>query len=212
MASYPPKKFSNTDLPQALEIAEATKFATLVHAGDAGLITCHLPMTVVWEAETVSFVGHIVRSNPLYDVLSGGAVNARLIFQPAQGYVSPSLYGEKAVTGKVVPTWNYVAAHFDGVAELCADEQALMETLNRQTQDYERAHGGDWKVDDAPDAYIASLLKAIAGISFRVETSVNIQKLSQNKPDDIPRISQWLEDTQPTGASIAHWMKRFHNV
>lgn len=59
--------------------------------------------------------GHFARANPQWKALANGA-EALVIF--AGRYVSPGFYPSKAEHGKVVPTWNYVAVHAYGTAEV----------------------------------------------------------------------------------------------
>ena len=58
---------------------------------------------------------HVARANPLWRNLGNGA-SVLTIFQDAGGYITPSWYASKKETGKVVPTWNYVAVHVEGSA------------------------------------------------------------------------------------------------
>lgn len=211
MASYPPQSISTRSLDAALEIAKVCKFATIIHAQNSALTTVHVPLTVHEGTGGPILVGHVARNNPLQEILQAGPVTVRLIFLPAEGYVSPGVYAEKARSGKVVPTWNYVAAHLDGELSLAGERQALLQTLDRQTDDYEGATGGDWRVGDAPAEYIDALTKAIVAIRFTPESSLGIEKVSQNRPDDIAAITDWLEASASPARSMAYWMKRQHD-
>jgi len=166
MNSYPPQQFAVHALDAAARIARICKFATIIHSDGGVVTTVHVPLTAVDSPSGTRFVGHIARNNPLLDILQAGDASVRMIFLPAEGYVSPQVYAEKANSGKVVPTWNYVAAHLDGDLTLVEGVAELLQTLNTQTADYEAANGGDWKVGDAPDDYIAAMSKAIVAIAF----------------------------------------------
>ncbi len=62
-------------------------------------------------------VGHVAKSNPVWKLPMRG--EALAIFSGPEAYVTPSAYPSKKESGKVVPTWNYVAVHAHGViAEL----------------------------------------------------------------------------------------------
>lgn len=207
--TYPPSKFARDDQAEAVRIAVATRFATLVAVRADALLTVHLPLTLVEQsADEARFVGHLLRSNPLFAAMQGGRVGLRAMFLPAQGYVSPSVYAEKALSGRVVPTWNYVAAHLDGEAWL-SEDAALRETLELQAADYEAASGGTWRVADAPEDFIDGLARAIAGFSFVARQFRAIRKLSQNRPPaDRAAVAGWLADSRPKASEIAWWMQR----
>ena len=167
---YPPARYFHSGLDVALDVADATKFATIVTIDGGSILPVHVPLSRrpddVWrDADRPEFVGHIMTKNPLFDLLKKGDVPATIIFQPAAGYVSPGIYDEKQRSGKVVPTWNYVAAHFEGLLHLEAGEGALRRILRSQIADYEGAVGGTWTIDDAPTDYIDKMTSAIAGFS-----------------------------------------------
>ena len=57
--------------------------------------------------------GHVARANPQWSDIDD-TVAALAVFQGPQHYVAPSWYPIKRETGRVVPTWNYVAVHVMG--------------------------------------------------------------------------------------------------
>ncbi len=97
---YPSPNFSEKSLDVALDVASLTKFSTIVTlAGDA-ILPIHVPLTLLpregWEdSDKPEFVGHVIRNNPLYELLRESDQPATVIFQPAAGYVSPRIYAEK---------------------------------------------------------------------------------------------------------------------
>ena len=205
---YPPQRFSHTDLNEAVAMGGLVRFATIVTLKGTDILTVHVPLTRVEGGHQPEFVGHVARGNPLYAAMADGALPARLIFQPADGYVSPRTYGEKARSGKVVPTWNYVAVHLDGVLRPEDGEGALRRILDLQTTDYEGDGADAWALDDAPSDYIETMAVAIAGFSFQPSAGRVIKKLSQNKPGDRQGITAWLENSRAPHSSIEYWMKR----
>lgn len=205
---YPPAKFSERGLEAAVAIAREVAFATVVVTRGDDAVTVHAPFTASGAGSPATFIGHILRSNPLAAVLAAGETPARLIFLAAQGYVSPSVYREKRASGKVVPTWNYVAAHLDGTLRAVPEADGLRDILAAQVADYEGRVGSDWRLSDAPADYRATLMRAILGLTFEASAGLAITKLSQNRPDDLEAVTRWLEDTRPQSAEIAYWMRR----
>ena len=209
---YPPATFSSADLDQALEIARRTKFSTLATYHDAEIVIVHIPVTLVERTsedsqQDVKFLGHIMKTNPFYDLLAAGDIDAKMTFLPANGYISPSVYAEKRVSGKVVPTWNYVAAHFNGSMHLEDELHSLRHILDAQTKDFEEMVSSAWQVSDAPSDYIGTLSKSIAGFSFKVSSWNSVRKLSQNKPDERASVAQWVAEVQTPYSSLSSWMQ-----
>ena len=88
--------------------------ATLVTHGPAGFTTSILPMLFsAADGDLGTLRGHLARPNPQWAAAAEGSAAAVAIFHGPDAYVSPGWYAEKARTGRVVPTWNYVvvAAH-----------------------------------------------------------------------------------------------------
>ena len=160
---YPPEPFSSEDLEQAIVVAERVKFAS-IHPVDGTLCDpVFAPFVSVGSTTKAVFQGHLVRSNPLLEPLMDGPLNCRLVFQAADGYVSPSVYEETPRSGKVVPTWNYVAAQFLGTLEKVPDDQ-LLPLLENQVDEFERCQSSDWRLSDAPPDYIDEMSRAVCGI------------------------------------------------
>jgi transcriptional regulator len=147
--------------------------------------------------------GHIARANPqakaIVAELADGASRATaprlardvlvLFNAPAQHYVPPRFYAQtKPATGRVVPTWDYAAVQaygratvFVGGADAAADA-----FLARQVRDLTHfaetavmGHACPWRVDDAPESYIALLTKAIVGIEVEITDMAGRWKMSQ---------------------------------
>jgi transcriptional regulator len=97
--------------------------ATLVTHGDAGLEASQLPMIVDPAAAPLGVLsGHMARANPLWKRAGSEAL---AVFLGPHAYISPSWYPSKAETGKVVPTWNYLAVHATGTIEFFDDPAQL---------------------------------------------------------------------------------------
>lgn len=127
-----------------------------------------------------------------------------------QHYITPKWYVQtKPETGKVVPTWNYAAVEVRGVAKLLHDKedpetskylQTQVEELTRlsegslgydtrpkaelkQNEAGGEGRGTAWEVDDAPEAYVEIMKKAIIGIEIEVSSVVGKWKMSQELKD-----------------------------
>jgi transcriptional regulator len=109
-------------------------------------------------------------------------VEAMVLFQGAQAYISPSWYATKQENGKVVPTYNYMVVHAYGPMRVIDDPAWLLGLVERLTGRHEADRAGPWKVSDAPRDYVDKLLGAIVGIEIPVSRLVGKWKVSQNQP------------------------------
>lgn len=154
--------------------------ATLVTLTTEGLIASHTPMLLDPEpAPLGTLVGHLARLNPQ----TRGAIGEALaIFQGPDAYITPSWYETKRRTGKVVPTWNYVAIHVYGAIAFFDDAERLRDVVTRLTKRQETPRAEPWAVADAPAEFTAAMLKGIVGFALPITRLEGKWKMSQNRP------------------------------
>ncbi|WP_191489091.1 FMN-binding negative transcriptional regulator [Pseudomonas sp. FEN] len=178
---YIPSAFSEQDLLTLQRHIQETRLATLVTHGKLGLQAIHVPLLLRPEqGPNGTLYGHLARANPQWRELAESG-EALVIFPGADAYVSPSFYPSKAEHGKVVPTWNYVAVHAYGQAEVFDDAERLLNLVSALTDRHEAGRDKPWKVADAPTPYIDSMLKAIVGFALPIQRLEGKRKLSQNR-------------------------------
>ena len=179
---YIPRHFEEKRIPVLHGLIRERSFAMLVTLCEDGLVASHIPMILDTEPEPLGTLrGHVSRANPQWRTLVPG-VRALAIFSGPQHYVSPSWYPEKRETGKVVPTWNYAVVHAYGHARIIEDADWLRAHVTRLTAVHEADFPEPWKVTDAPDEYIASMVKGIVGIEVPIESLEGKWKVNQNRP------------------------------
>src|SRR6266540_1862877 len=108
----------------------------------------------------------LMRARPLAALASGN--EALMIFQGAEGYITPNWYPSKAAHGKVVPTWNYAVVHAYGRPEVMEDKDWLRRHVSALTAQQERGEALPWAVTDAPDSFVAAMLRGIVGFRFAI--------------------------------------------
>jgi transcriptional regulator len=157
----------------------ATGLPILITQGPDGMTASHVPLLL--EASTGPFgtlLGHLARANP--QIRSKG--DALAIFQGLESYITPSWYATKRETGKVVPTWNYVAVHAMGPITFFDDATRLLDIVTRLTDREETKRAAPWAVSDAPSDFVSGMLKGIVGFSIPIARLEGKWKMSQNRP------------------------------
>ena len=206
---YTPSNFAINDLHDLQQQILDTRLAVLVIHGEQGLQASHLPLLLrPSQAPNGTLYGHFARANPQWKALQDGA-QALVIFAGAEAYVSPGFYPSKAEHGKVVPTWNYVAVHAYGTAEVFTDADRLRDLVSALTDRHEAGRNNPWKVADAPAEYIDAMLKAIVGFALPIERLEGKRKLSQNRsPADIAGVREGLAASPDVhDQALAHLMR-----
>ncbi len=107
--------------------------AAHVTLGPEGLNANHVPFEIEPAPGPFGTLrGHVARANPLWHDFSA-ELDALLIFQGPQAYISPAMYPTKEETGKVVPTYNYVVVHAYGPLHVIEDRTWLRGLVERLT-------------------------------------------------------------------------------
>jgi transcriptional regulator len=179
---YVPRPFKEDRIDILQDAICRSGLATLITMTADGLIASHVPLILDPEpAPYGTLLGHLARPNPQAKDAIGDAL---VIFQGPEGYVSPSWYAEKQTTGKVVPTWNYVAIHAYGPLELIEDPAVKRAHVTALTNRHEGARAKPWSVTDAPADFIATMLKGIVAFRIPITRLEGKWKLGQNRPAD----------------------------
>lgn len=205
---YNPRHFEETR-PQVLHsLMRQYPLATVVTQGQDELNANHIPLLFdATNANLGALQGHVARANPILSDLTQ-AQEVLVIFQGPDAYVSPSWYEEKALSGKVVPTWNYLAVHAYGTISTHDDAGWLRQHLESLTSEHERGSLTPWQIGDAPSEYITRMLCGIVGIEIAISRIVGKWKLSQNKTatDQRAIVEGLREQERPQGAALARIM------
>lgn len=179
--------------------------------------------------------GHMARANPhskqLIEASGSGndclSTEVTINFAPnGQHYITPKFYVHtKPETGKVVPTWNYVAVEVRGTARIFHDKtpetsqylHTLLEDLTRQSEGslgydttpkarlavngeaMSNKKGPAWEMRDAPEPYLEMKKKGIIGIQIEVDSIVGKWKMSQELASQDRRgVENGLKDLNTT--------------
>jgi transcriptional regulator len=179
---YLPAHFEETRAELLHRLMRQHPLGTLVTLESGGLNANHIPFE--FDADLAPFGvlrAHVPRANPVWREASA-EVDALVVFQGPQTYITPSWYATKQETGRAVPTYNYMVVHAYGPLRVIDDAVWLRAHLERLTGHFENRRADPWKVSDAPDEYIAKLLTALVGIEIPITRLLGKWKVSQNQP------------------------------
>ena len=178
---YLPTQFEETRLDVIYQLIHARPLGMLVTLGSDGLNANHIPFEIDPAPSPFGTLrGHVARANPVWRDFSKD-VQALIVFQGAQTYITPNWYPSKQETGKVVPTFNYIVVHAYGSLQPIDDRDWLRDFVSKLTDRHESAQPQPWKMRDAPDSFIETQLGAIVGIEVPIAKLVGKWKVSQNR-------------------------------
>ncbi|HTK78756.1 MAG TPA: FMN-binding negative transcriptional regulator [Gemmataceae bacterium] len=173
---YVPPHFAVSDTARLHDLIERYSFGLLVSQVGGVPFASHLPFLLDRTAGPHgALFGHVARANPHWRELAGQTALA--VFSGPHAYVSPTWYEAE----NVVPTWNYVAVHASGRAEVLEDRAALLDIVQRSVAVYESAMPRPW-IFDSSSPYAGRQLGAIVGFRIEIERLEGKWKLNQNHP------------------------------
>jgi transcriptional regulator len=178
---YTPPAFRDDDRHSIVATIRAARLAHVITATQAGVLATPLPLFLdETEGEHGVLYGHVARANPQWREPALGEGLA--VFMGPDAYITPSWYETKRETGKVVPTWNYVAVHAYGPVEFFDDAARLLAVVTRLTDLHEGERPTPWAVSDAPVDFIQAQLRGIVGLRMPITRLEGKRKMSQNRP------------------------------
>lgn len=199
-------RFEASDAEGELTRLAAVVPATLVTLSASGLVASVLPM--VFHPGSRVMRGHLARANPQWRDITPG-VEALALFDGPESYVTPGWYETKRRTGKEVPTWNYVTVQVRGPITVHEDEPWLLDHLRALVDRHEAARPEPWSIDDPPEGYIATTVKAIVGLELSITSIEAKRKLSQNRLGiDFDGVVEGLGQGSPAERAVAAEMRR----
>jgi transcriptional regulator len=216
------RKFEVADAAAVLAELSAVVPATLVTHGPDGFRASILPMLFEpRDGEHGILRGHLARGNPQWRGIEAaiaagaagvpreaGGAECLAIFDGPDAYVSPAWYEEKRLTGRVVPTWNYVTVQAHGTLTTIHDPDWLIPHVARLVARHEGARPEPWALTDAPDDYVRTQARAIVGLELRITRLEAKAKLSQNRSEaDIDGSIEGLDAGSPEERAVADRMR-----
>jgi len=179
---YVPKFNQQNDIEVLRSLIKSRPLGAWTTIANGDIEVNHIPFILHEDrGEFGTLVGHVARSNTVWKNFSEDK-NSVIVFQGEQAYITPSWYPSKHQHGKVVPTWNYMVVHAEGIPKLICEGDRLLEHLNELTNTHEAEQALPWKVSDAPQEFINKLRQAIVGIEVPIRKLTGKWKLGQNRP------------------------------
>jgi transcriptional regulator len=111
----------------------------LISCTDEGPLASHIPVILDPDAEPgARLLGHLAQANPQSKLLT--STKALIIFEGADGYVSPVLYQRTPAA----PTHDYIAVHVQCTVELITEPEQALAVVRATTELFEEHARTNW--------------------------------------------------------------------
>ncbi len=174
---YVPKHYAVTDQGKMLDFMKKNSLGILFSHTGAEPMASHLPFIIDESVDEYGrIIGHMAKANPQWGYADGQQV--MVVFHGPHTYVSPTWYQED----NVVPTWNYVAVHANGIFKASENPAGLEEAVERLTHQHEAGQPQPWQPDFSTD-YTKEMLKHIVAFEIEITSLQGKWKINQNHPE-----------------------------
>ncbi|MEO9980586.1 MAG: FMN-binding negative transcriptional regulator [Marinomonas sp.] len=183
---HPNSAFRGTDPEFRPELVGGNMFAAIFLQTPMGPKVAHAPLYFSGP-HTAQF--HLAKNNTLTPYLDGA--QALAVINGPDDYISARWYA----ADNQVPTWNYVAFEFEGIAKRVEEEKLPDLLANLSAEHEDRITSGlPWTMDKMDYSAVRALLRGIVGFEMSDTSVRETIKLSQNKPvEERQRIIDGLE-------------------
>jgi transcriptional regulator len=197
---HPASAFARDDATGLLDFVARTGFAVLAAQGPDGPVTAHAPVLIT--EGRLRF--HLSINNRVVRALAAHPRVVAVVTGP-DAYISPDWYA----AADQVPTWNYVAVEIEGAAR-ALDRAAAATLLDDLSALFEArlAPKPPWTRDKMAPGRFEAMLGGIQAYEAPVERLEGTWKLSQNKPSEIARVADRLDELDDASArGVARLMR-----
>lgn len=203
---YIPNANRVDDHKQLHSFMQAHNFATLISHVEGSIFASHVPLTLEERDERLVLHGHLAKANPQWQELATQQ-EVLVIFQGPHAYISPQHYSK----WESVPTWNYIAVHAYGSAQLVTDQEGKLASLAGLIAASEATYQQQW--DAQEEKFRNGLLNGIVAFEITVTRLEGKYKLGQNRPlDDQERVAAALtEQADSTVQAVGQAMRELHH-
>jgi len=163
----------------SLGVISKYPLATLISTDESGEFSAtSLPLIWRRDGSALKLYGHYAKRNPQWQHFRD-RTKVLAVFTGPQAYITPTWY----VSGRDVPTWNYVSVQVTGSVRLIQDFDGLCMILKEMTDDLERTKPKPWEFELPSDLLTpAALENAIVGFEIAVTKLEGKFKLGQARP------------------------------
>jgi len=200
---YVPKIFEANSIEDVRAFVETNGFSSLFSAKSGQVMATHTPLMIEVRDDEEFLIGHIARGNIQHHAFDG-STPMLAVFMNQHAYISSSWYDHINV-----PTWNYIAVHIQGTADVIEGEE-LKSSLHNLVTKYESKNGTGFNIDQMPAEMLNREMKGIVGFRMRIDTIEASYKLSQNRNESDYKniISKLKESGDSLSMQIAEDMER----
>ncbi|WP_300022714.1 FMN-binding negative transcriptional regulator [uncultured Maribacter sp.] len=196
-----PEHYKNNDIEEVYEFLKNNSFGILINTVEGKPWGTHIPLELEKHlGQKDILVGHIAKANLQSKNLVDGD-EVLCIFNGPHSYISSSWYQNEEV-----PTWNYIAVHVYGTVKIQTPEE-LLKSLHALVDKYEQQSEHPISLNNMSKKTMRQV-SGIIGFEIEINDIQAVNKLSQGREHDHPKIITELEKKSASEKAVAQEMKK----
>ncbi|MDI1235972.1 MAG: FMN-binding negative transcriptional regulator [Polaromonas sp.] len=162
------------------ELIRAYPLATIFTATgeDANL----LPLALLEDGANGRLSGHVAKDHSLLRTSPDGS-GVTLVFQSPNAYISPRWYINGQRSGRLAPSWNYVAVQVRGNIRFVWDGPWMISHLARLTASQEAGRENAWSIDEMSSEFLQHASERLVGFEIDIVEMTGKRFLSQQRTE-----------------------------
>jgi transcriptional regulator len=188
------------------ELMRAYPLATLFTV--TGEDTNLLPMDLLEDDANGRLSGHVAKDHSLLRTTpEGGGVT--VVFQSPNAYISPRWYINGQRSGRLAPSWNYIAVQVRGHIRFVRDGQWMISHLAKLTSSQEAGRENAWSIDDVSSEFLQNASERLVGFEIDIVEMIGKRFLSQQRTeaDRLSLIRHLALEESPSAKAVAALIK-----
>ena len=171
----------------------ATLFTVARSTVDANL----LPLEVIDRGTHGTLAGHVARSHSLWTSEARNGCDVTVVFQSPNAFISPRWYVNGQRSGRLAPSWNYIAVQATGRLRFIEDGAWL--------QSQEGSRDEPWSLADASPEFVDDALQRLVGFEIDILALTGKRFLSQQRTEADRRslVEHLRQEESPSARALA---------
>ncbi|MGJ7525996.1 FMN-binding negative transcriptional regulator [Variovorax sp. GB1P17] len=197
--------FSVEPRHELLQLMRAYPLATLFTVTSDGAAEANLlPLEVCDLGPHGTLRGHVARSHSLWQSVADDS-SVTVVFQGPNAYISPRWYVNGQRSGRLAPSWNYVAVQAQGPLRFIDDPAWVLSHLASLTESQEAGRTEAWSLNDASQEFAENASQRLVGFEIEIRSLTGKRFLSQQRTEaDRRSVIENLErEASPTAHALA---------
>ncbi|WP_321845038.1 FMN-binding negative transcriptional regulator [Paraburkholderia bannensis] len=173
--------FAIPEIHELYRLIRTYPLATLIGSADHGLEANLLPVELDETGVRARLLGHVAKKHPVATFPASSEVVA--VFQSPNAYISPRWYVNGQRSGRVAPSWNYIAVEVRGQISFIDDPQWIISHLESLTEAQESGRSDPWTLKEAAPEFVEGASKNLLGFEIVISKVSGKRFLSQQRTE-----------------------------